>query len=200
MLSVQTIQIIIASGVVGGVIGFIAGIPYLKKKGIDVSKGIDTAKAADPVINAASTLLPNNKAIDILKTIEKWSTIAVGQAQQLYYAESIEKDERISTAQNVVYNALLELNIPLDENKKNLINAAIENAVKDLGHNKTEDEQIAEKQALQAQLAQVTAERDSFKNTIAQVNATTAQTTPGDTTNKVVQATTCTVQNNTVTQ
>ncbi|AKA68568.1 hypothetical protein [Clostridium scatologenes] len=199
MLNIETMQLLVIGGVVGAVIGFLGGIPFLKKKGVNIAQGIDTAsnivKAADPAINIASSLLPNNKAIGILKTIEKWATIAVGQAQQLYYAESIGRDERISTAQNVVYNALLELNIPLDTNKKNLINAAIENAVKDLGHNKTEDEQIAEKQALQAKVIQLTTENTNLKNTISQVNAVTVQTTQNNTANVAQDIT-----NNAVTQ
>ncbi len=199
MLNIETMQLLVIGGVVGAVIGFLGRIPFLKKKGVNIAQGIDTAsnivKAADPVINAVNAILPGNKTVGVLKVIEKWASIAVGQAQQLYYSESIGRDERISTAQNVVYNALLELNIPLDQNKKNLINAAIENAVKDLGHNKTEDDKIAEKQALQAQVIQLTTENTNLRNTIAQVNATTAQTTPSDTTNNVVQAATGTIQN-----
>lgn len=200
MLNVQAMQLLVIGVVVGAVIGFLGGIPFLKKKGVNIAQGIDTAsnivKAADPAINIASSLLPNNKAIGILKTIEKWATIAVGQAQQLYYAESIGRDERISTAQNVVYNALLELKIPLDTNKKNLINAAIENAVNDLGHTEpTEAEKQKQLQQLQTEKAQLTVENTNLRNTIAQVNAATVQTTQNNAANVAQDIT-----NNTVIQ
>lgn len=80
MVTIETMQLLVISGVVGVVIGFLCGIPYLKKKGIDVTKVIDTTenviKGADPIVNAASSLLPNNKDIGILKTIEKRATIS----------------------------------------------------------------------------------------------------------------------------
>lgn len=179
MSSVQIVQLLVISIVVGGVLGFLGAIPYLKKKGIDVNKVVDTTenviKAAEPVINLVSAIAPGSKAIDILKTIEKWAVIAVGQAQQLYHAGTIKNDERKQVAENAIYKVLEELNIELTDARKDLINAAIENAVNDLGHaDPTESERLAKEQATQEQLLKIQQENTNLKSTIAQFNASTS--------------------------
>lgn len=66
--------------------------------------------------------------------MQKWAQIAVGDAEQLYHAGDINKDERRKVAESVVESVLKELNIDIDENKRELIDAAIKNAVNELGH------------------------------------------------------------------
>lgn len=141
MGSLDTISISILFGVIGGVFGTIIFLfPYLKSKGInikpvlaDIKNFIDTS---GKLINAASGIMPSNKALSTVKTIEEWAKIAVGDAEQLYHSGDICKEERAKVAENVVYSVLKEMNIEIDGNKESIINAAIQNAVNDLGHSK----------------------------------------------------------------
>lgn len=148
MLSVQTMQIIITSGIVGGIVGFLGAIPYLKSKGINLDAGL---KKDSTIVNVAGTTLDTISPLlppviaNNLEYVEKWAKIAVGKADQLYHAGEIGKDDRRTTAQNVVDSLLKELNITQTDSMKDLINAAIENAVNESGHaDKTEAEKQSE--------------------------------------------------------
>lgn len=193
MLSSEMLLLLLTGGVVGGVVGFLGAIPYLKKKGINIDNDIDIANnivtAAEPVINVADALLPNNPAVGILKTIEKWAKIAAGDAEQLKHAGDINGDQRADAAEKVVNAVLKELNVEVTDNRKILIDAAIKDTVGSFGHkDKTEAEKEAEKQALQAQVSQLTLERDNLKNTIDTI------TTAASTVQVATQAASNTVQ------
>ncbi|WP_234123435.1 hypothetical protein [Clostridium hydrogenum] len=141
MTTAQLITIIIILAVTAGVLATLLFIfPLLKKKGVDAGKALDNAQTAvntaGKLIDAATAVLPSNPALNILEIVEKWAKIAVGDAEQLYHAGDITKDERAKTAETVVLNVLSELKIDVDDNKKALIDAAIKNAVNDLGHAK----------------------------------------------------------------
>lgn len=128
----------IAGATFGVLITMVSIFPILKKKGVDVSKALDNAEkivdASDKILNVASDVLPGNPTVKTLEIIEKWAKIAVGNAEQLAHTGDINKDDRAEVAEKVVLNVLRELNIDVDDNKKALIDAAIKNAVNDLGH------------------------------------------------------------------
>jgi membrane-associated protease RseP (regulator of RpoE activity) len=171
MISAQTLQLVITSGVVGAVIGSIPTVTYFKNKGVNIDDklaGIDKViDAGDKILKVADSILPGNSIVNVLEVIEKSAKIAVGYAEQLCHVQEITKEERIATAQEVVYAALGKLSIAPDDNMKALVNATIENAVLALGHkDPTEAEKAATQQALQAQVTQLTTERDNLKNAI----------------------------------
>lgn len=136
------IQLITWSGILGilsgAVIVMLIVFPILKKRGIDVNDVLDqTKKAVDSsgkILTIVKSTLPNNGVLNILDIVQKWAQIAVGDAEQLYHAGDINKDERRKVAESVVESVLKELNIDIDENKRELIDAAIKNAVNELGH------------------------------------------------------------------
>ena len=136
------IQLITWSGILGilsgAVIVMLIVFPILKKRGIDVNDVLDqTKKAVDSsgkILTIVKSTLPNNGVLNILDIVQKWAQIAVGDAEQLYHAGDINKDERTKVAESVVVSVLKELNIDIDENKRELIDAAIKNAVNELGH------------------------------------------------------------------
>ncbi|KOF57577.1 MULTISPECIES: hypothetical protein [Clostridium] len=133
------VAISVLFGVLGGVLGTIIFLfPYLKSKGVDLKSVLsdieNVVDVSGKAIDVISGIVPNNKAVNILEIIEKWAKIAVGDAEQLYHAGDISKDGRAEIAESVVYSVLKEMNINIDDNKKELINAAIKNAVNDLGH------------------------------------------------------------------
>lgn len=137
----DVIAISILFGVIGGVLGTIIFLfPYLKSKGINIKPVLADIKklvnTSGKLIDAASIVMPSNKALSTVKTIEEWAKIAVGDAEQLYHSGDICKEERAKVAENVVYSVLKEMNIEIDDNKESIINAAIQNAVNDLGHSK----------------------------------------------------------------
>lgn len=126
-------------GVLGGVIGSMLFLfPYLKKKGIDVGSKLDTAQKivddGDKILSIVKPILPKNQVVNVLDIIDKWAKIAVGNSEQLYHAGELGPDDRKVTAENVVTNVAEQAGITVDENKKQLIHAAIESAVNDLGH------------------------------------------------------------------
>jgi hypothetical protein len=190
-MNVQLITMLITTGVVGGVLGSTVAFSLLKKKGINVDKGIETinnvVQAAEPVINVASELLPNNPSIGVLKIVEKWAKIAAGNAEQLSHAGDISKDDRAQVAEDVVNAVLKELDVEVTDNRKVLIDAAIKDVVNGFGHTEPSEQQRAEekavleneKQELLVQLAAVQKENDTLKQTITNaaslVQASTVQ-------------------------
>lgn len=182
MLSVQTIQMLLIGGVVGGVIGFLGAIPYLKKKGIDtedVLKKTDVVlDGADVVIGIADKIMPMNPIVSILKIVDKYVHIGVSQAEQLYLTSLLPKDERNAKARETIYAALNLLKINRTPEMERIIDGAIETEVLALGHKEpSEAEKEVEKQALKTQVTQLTTERDTLKNTINTITtaASTAQ-------------------------
>ncbi|KHD35894.1 hypothetical protein NL50_11520 [Clostridium acetobutylicum] len=129
-----------------GILGILAGVvivmlvifPILKRRGANIENILDqTKKAVDSsgeILNVIKTTMPDNNVVNILQIVQKWAQIAVGDAEQLYHAGNISKEDRAKVAETVVLNVLKELNIEVDESKKHLIDAAIENAVNELGH------------------------------------------------------------------
>ena len=136
------IQLITWSSILGVLAGAVMVMlivfPILKKRGIDVNDVLEqTKKAVDSsgkILTIVKSTVPNNGVLNILDIVQKWAQIAVGDAEQLYHAGDINKDERTKVAESVVESVLKELNIDIDENKRELIDAAIKNAVNELGH------------------------------------------------------------------
>ncbi|URZ06950.1 phage holin, LLH family [Clostridium felsineum] len=147
MSETEIIMLFTIIGIILGVfITMLAIFHLLKKKGVDISgileetqKVIDTS---DTVLDAKSKDIFENEDIEILKIIDRWAKIAVGSAEQLFHAGNIDRDERSELAENVVFNVLKELNINIDDNKKAIIDAAIKNAVNNLGHSKAPDTRV----------------------------------------------------------
>lgn len=136
---VSNVLVLISTlGVTFGVLGtMLAVVPYLKKKNVKVNGVIKELDSKDKLLQAVGDeikpLLPTQAQI-MMNTIEKWATIAAGKAEQLYHAGNAQKDDRVQIAENVVISILKEMNVTVDDNKKELIDAAVKNAVNDLGH------------------------------------------------------------------
>lgn len=138
MVSNNLLGVIAMLGTTVGVLGIVLGIlPYAKKKDINVDGAIKELNSKGELIQAAvdeiKPILPT-QAQGVINLIEKWAPIAAGNAEQLYHAGDISKDDRAGAAESVILNVLKELNITVDDNKKALIDATIKNAVNDLGH------------------------------------------------------------------
>lgn len=181
MISVQVASMLLTSGVVCGVLGFLSAIPYLKKRNINIDGALNKVKniadTSGKILDVADEVLPNNPVIFFLKNFDKWAKIAAGEAEQLSHAGDISSDKRLETAQNAVYNILNELNIELTDNRKALIDSSIQDAVNELGHkDTTEAEKAAAMEKLQVEKAQLASENTQLKQAIAQFTANTAGT------------------------
>lgn len=184
--------------VIIGVLGLTIGMfPLLKKKGYPVEKTLDTAEdvidKAGSALDVAGEILPANPTINILKIIQSWAKTAVGNAEQLYHAGDIGKDDRATIAEQVVLNVLKELNITIDDNKKTLIDAAIKEAVNNLGHapvdekaqaaaqeelQKINETLLSENITLKEQSTQLNSENSQLKQTISAVQSTVQAAQP----------------------
>lgn len=184
MLTVQTLQLAM-SGVAGAVLGSGSVFALLRKKGVDVSKVIDTVDqdlaTIQPVINLANAIVPGNPIVNVVDIIDKAAITGAKYAEQLCHANQLTSNEdRKTAAKDTVYAALKEFNITPNANQEQLINATIEAAVSDLGHkDPTEAQKQAAQQALQAQVVQLTTEKAQLQNTINTITtAATAVNTP----------------------
>jgi hypothetical protein len=195
MISVQTIQLLVMGGVTGVVVGSGSVFTVLKKKGIDspevlsnIEKGI---VATEPIIAVAKGIAPLNPAVNILDLIEKYAKTGVKNAEQLYLSSQLPADQRNAKAKDTISAVLKASNVEVTPEIEKIIDGAIEASVLDLGHNKTDAEKEAAKQALQAQLAQITAENTQLKTTI---NTITTAATAVNTTQPVQPIQTSTQQ------
>ncbi|MFL0251236.1 hypothetical protein ACJDT4_12440 [Clostridium neuense] len=179
MISNNTLMLISVLGVTFGVLGTMLGIvPYLKKKNVNLDGTIkelnDKGEIAKAVADELKPILPKS-AQAVIEIIEKWAPIAAGKAEQLYHAGDIQKDDRAQIAENVVISILKEMSITIDDNKKELIDAAIKNAVNELGHKiPTEAEKATQFAKIQEENNQLKTKNLQLQQTVNQINATTA--------------------------
>ena len=167
---------------VGTILGVTFGVgaavlflmPFLKKKNVkvdEVLKKMDTVlNGADAFITVADKILPVNPIVDILKVVEKYARIGVNQAEQLFIASKLGKDERNAKSKETIYAALKLLNIKVTPGIEKIVDGAIEAEVLALGHKDlTEAEKQAQLQQVQAQATQLQTENVQLKQTITTI-------------------------------
>lgn len=132
MESYMIVLIVIAAVVV--VFGGLAfAIPYLVKKGINVS-GVLTGTGvvldtADNVVDTLQTFFPEVPAFALIDKVIGWAQKAAEAAEQLYKTSQIEAGKRKEAATRLVYEFIAAAGIELDEDMKTIIDGAIEAAV-----------------------------------------------------------------------
>jgi len=121
---------------VGIVIAII--LPYLKKRGVDVSMIIDqTKKSLDTVNKTLDLIKPFTEDSEIVDAFDKILTAAnvgVGQAEQLYNIGQLEPGERKDAARQYVTQAVALMGVAVTPEVEKLIDGAIEAEVLELGH------------------------------------------------------------------
>lgn len=107
-------------------------IPVIKSKisSEDIEKGIGTAKVvsdkAKDIIDVADSILPNNKIVNILQLIEKYTVKGVECAEQLYNASKLDKEEKNEKSKEQVYAVMKLLNIEKTPEFEKIIDGTIE--------------------------------------------------------------------------
>ena len=132
MTNIQIIVIIIAAilAVFGGICLL---IPYLVKKGINISGilvGTNSAlDAAGIVVDGVKTFLPDNPSLCVVERIIDYAKTAVNAAEQMYKANQIAADERNAKATEIVYKLLEAADIEVTDKLKDVVDGCIEAAV-----------------------------------------------------------------------
>ena len=114
MINVDLVSSVL--GVAVGVCGAVTVVfPVLKTKGIDTGNLLEKANAVltgvDGLISVAGKIIPNNPAINVLSTIDKYAHIAVNQAEQLYITSQLPADQRNTKAKDTINAALKTMGI-----------------------------------------------------------------------------------------
>ena len=128
------VVILIIVAAVAAVFGGIAiAIPYLVKKGINISGLLNTSndviKTAGTVVDTLEGIFPDIPAFSIIDKIIDWAAKAAAAAEQLYKASTIEAGERKAEATALVYEFIAAAGVELDDNMKKVVDGAIEAAV-----------------------------------------------------------------------
>lgn len=132
MQSYMIVIIVIAAVVV--VFGGLAfAIPYLVKKGINVSgvlagTGV-VLDTADNVVDTLQTFFPEIPAFALIDKVIGWAQKAAEAAEQLYKTSQIEAGKRKEEATRLVYEFIAAAGVEIDEDMKTIIDGAIEAAV-----------------------------------------------------------------------
>ena len=132
MENINVILLIVAAVVV--VFGGLAVvIPYLVKKGINVS-GVLTGtevvlSTADNVVDTLQGFFPDVPAFALIDKVIGWAQKAAEAAEQLYKTSMIEAEQRKAEATKLVYGFIEAAGIELDDGMKKVVEGAIEAAV-----------------------------------------------------------------------
>ena len=125
--------LIIIAAVVAVFGGIAIAIPYLVKKGINISGLLNTSSdvitTAGTVVDTLEGIFPEVPAFSIIDKIIDWAAKAAEAAEQLYKASTIEAGERKAEATALVYEFIAAAGVELDDNMKKVVDGAIEAAV-----------------------------------------------------------------------
>lgn len=113
--------------------GLAVVIPYLVKKGINVSgvlNGTETVlTTADTVVDTLQGFFPEVPAFALIDKVIGWAQKAAEAAEQLYKTSTIAADQRKAEATKLVYEFIEAAGIELDDTMKKVVEGAIEAAV-----------------------------------------------------------------------
>ena len=113
--------------------GITVAIPYLIKKGINISGLLSGSSSviqtADCVVDTLQGLFPEVEAFSVIDKVIGWAAKAAEAAEQLYKASQIQAEERKAAATNLVYEFITTAGIDLDDHMKKIVDGAIEAAV-----------------------------------------------------------------------
>ena len=127
------IVIVVIAAVVVVFGGLAFAIPYLVKKGINIS-GVLTGTGvvldtADNVVDTLQTFFPEIPAFALIDKVIGWAQKAAEAAEQLYKTSQIAAGKRKEEATRLVYEFIAAAGIELDEDMKTIVDGAIEAAV-----------------------------------------------------------------------
>ena len=128
-------QVLIAVIVIAFVIVlfFVALLPLLRRKGVDLNGIIAEAKSVTAALtNMAEVVTPflsDSKATDVTAKIIAYANVATNRAEQLYKVGELPKDQRNKAARDYVYDTLKLAGVEITPEVERLTAGAIEAAV-----------------------------------------------------------------------
>lgn len=129
----SVILLVVLAAVLAVFGGLAVAIPYLVKRGINISgvlTGTGTAlDTADTVVDTLQTFFPEIPAFAIIDKVIGWAQKATEAAEQLYKTSKIEEGQRKEEATRLVYEFIAAAGIELDDDLKKIVDGAIEAAV-----------------------------------------------------------------------
>ena len=129
-----TTQILIIIAIVIAVfVGLAFIIPYLVKKGVNISGVLTTTNTAlgvaDMAVDGLKEFFPNVPAFAFIDKIIGWAMKGAEAAEQLYKTSKIAAEDRNEAATKLVYEFIAAAGVELDENMKKVVKGSIEAAV-----------------------------------------------------------------------
>ena len=141
-------------------------LPYLKKKGVDTGEILGKVDAGLKEVrkytDAAKSISPGNKFLNILSIIEHYAEIGVGQAAQLNISSQLPADQRKKSAEDYVYSVLQKLGIEVDDNVRTIVSGVIESKVYEL--KSPEEKKSAGQTATQTQISQLQTQNSQLQS------------------------------------
>lgn len=132
-MSNYTMLLIIVTVVICVFGGICLLIPYLVRKGINISgilSGTGSAlDAAGIVVDGIKEFVPETPSLCIVERIIDYAKTAVNAAEQMYKASQIAADERNAKATEIVYKLLEAADIEETDKLKDVVDGCIEAAV-----------------------------------------------------------------------
>lgn len=118
-------------------------IPYLTKKGVNISGALSTANTAlntaDMVVDSLQGIFPDIPAFALIDKIIGWAKKGAEAAEQLYKTSKITEDQRKEEAAKLVYEFINMAGIELNDDMKKIVDGCIEAAVFALPKTHTEE-------------------------------------------------------------
>lgn len=182
-MSNQIMMVLIVTGVLGIIVGFIGG-QVLQGKNVNMAKILnDTSQVATVVktITPSSSMI-NNVADKVSDIIKDWGVIGAGNAEQLCKTGKLTKEQRNEAAKNTVYTAFKKAGIKPDEDDEKLISDVIEYAVGKLDNKSTPTVNISPNVSLATDKKSTT--QDATLNTILDTTPHTTQNSIQNTTSE----------------
>lgn len=128
-----TILLVVLAAVLAVFGGLAVVIPWLVKKGIDISGvlvGTGTVlETADTVVDTLQEFFPDVPAFALIDKVIGWAQKGAEAAEQLYKTSKIEEAQRKDEATRLVYEFIAAAGVELDSNMKKIVDGAIEAAV-----------------------------------------------------------------------
>lgn len=136
---------VLVLSIIIGVIGVIAFtnavvFPKLAKKGFNIREGLETAtltaETANVAFDALKGILPKNEAINTIDKVLDLAVVGAKKAEQLYYINQIDGEQRKQEATSFVEDALKLSGVEITPDIQKIIDGAIEASVYSIGHKK----------------------------------------------------------------
>lgn len=139
--SVVILVVVIVAAVL---LGIALLIPYLIKRGVNVSGAIagtgEVLNTADLVVDGLIGMFPGQAALTVVDKIIEYAKQAVRAAEQMYKATQIEAEQRKAEATKIIYECLKVADIEVTPDMEKVVTGLVEAAV--LALPKTHSENI----------------------------------------------------------